>query len=738
MEQGTLDGMEHTEERLEGVVDSIVFSSDDGRFSVFRLRPAKQRGKVSVTMPAEPPLVGQQVILRGNWIVHPRFGNQFKATGIQVTAPTSVDGIERFLASGIVAGIGPSMAKRIVKRFGADTLEVLEKKPSLLEQVSGIGKKTAEKIAASYQSHAELREIMIWLENHGVSGTYAARIFKTYSSFSVHVLENEPYRLAAEVEGIGFSTADAIAAASGVKHDDVSRIVAGIDYVLLQIGLSGHVCIPELPLTERTAKVLQVEHEAVREVLRKQLEGRRVFAEFVGGENLLYPSYLYAAEKRTAERLLCLQQKAERLSVSNPAKLVQKWERKSGIRLAEKQREAVAAVLEHGVFVLTGGPGTGKTTVVRGMIEVLEAQGWHVLLGAPTGRAAKRLSEATERRAVTVHRLLEAQGGTQMDGSSMFAKDMDEPLEADAIILDEVSMMDIVLMYHFLDAVPNGCHVIFVGDVDQLPAVGPGSVLQDILRSRVIPSICLKEVFRQDEESRIVLNAHAINAGRLPVCLPHGDFRFLEMGSSEQVVEKLVELCVKDLPQAGYSPLTDVQVLSPMHRQDCGVDNLNNRLQAALNPKAPHKPEYVNSAQVFRLGDKVMQTKNNYAKQVFNGDIGFIEFMDENVVQVRYSEELLVDYERNELIELQLAYAMSVHKSQGSEYPVILLPLVPGHHVMLQRNLLYTAVTRAKSLVILLGSKAALCTAVENDRTKKRCTLLAERLAGKLGTMESC
>lgn len=728
--QQTSLGFQEKEE-LEGLVDSILFASDDGQFSVFRLCPVHQNSRLTVTVNAEPPLVGQQVHLTGSWVTHPRFGQQFKAVSIRLEAPTSVEGIERFLGSGVIDGLGPAMARRIVAKFGKDTLEVIEQKPHKLELVDGIGRKTAEKIAASYNSQSELREIMIWLESHGVSGSFAARIYKKYSSFALDMLENHPYQLAQEVEGIGFATADAIAASLGMTRDNEDRVAAGIDYALQQIALNGHCCIPEEPLEGKAAKLLQVDCETIRNVLRHQLAMNRLSVEYVGAETLIYPPYLYRAEKKAARKLLYLQKYADPLSVAEPEKLVTEWEMMNGLKLADKQREAMSAVLMHGIFVLTGGPGTGKTTVIRGMLDMLELAGLDIMLGAPTGRAAKRLADATGRKTMTIHRMLEAQG-SQQDNGSMFAKDADEQLEADAIILDEVSMMDIVLMQHFLDAVPDGCHVILVGDVDQLPAVGPGAVLKDILRSGAIPCVRLTEVFRQNEESSIVLNAHAINAGRVPKCGSSGDFQFREMQSEEQTVNAILSLCVDELPRRGWDPLTDVQVLSPMHRQECGVTNLNKVLQAALNPKSPSKAEFVNSVQIFRLGDKVMQTKNNYAKKVFNGDIGFITAVEPSHITVKFTEELRVDYEKSELGELILAYAMSVHKSQGSEYPVIIMPLTPGHHIMLQRNLLYTAVTRAKRQVILLGSRAALTTAVENDRTRRRYTLLAERLSQQL------
>lgn len=734
-EQLTLPGLQ-TAEEIEGVVDGVIFASEDGRFSVIRLQPVQTKSRLTVTLSCEPPLVGQQIHLKGHWVIHPRFGQQFKADSMHLSSPTSLAGIERFLASGVIDGLGPVNARRLVQHFGKETLDIIEHHPKRLQEVPGIGKKTAEKIAESYRAQSELREIMLWLESHGVSGTYAARIFKVYGSFGLEILENHPYRLAREVEGIGFATADAIAGSLGMEKDDAGRVASGIDYALQNISLSGHCCVPEDPLVDRSAKLLQVGRERVREVLKVQLQRQALAVEYVNGgtEPLIYPPYLYQAEVKAAKKLLYIQKYADEYEIASIDNRIGKWESRTGVTLAEGQREALRAALSHGVMVLTGGPGTGKTTVVRGIIDLLEAQGLEVQLGAPTGRAAKRLAEATGRKAMTVHRMLEAQGGSS---GIAFAKDEDEQLEADVIILDEVSMMDIVLMEHFLLAVPDGCHLVLVGDVDQLPAVGPGSVLKDILRSGVIPKVCLTEVFRQGEGSGIVMNAHAINAGRLPACtgLGQGDFQFISLPDGTATAEMVVKLCKELLTQEGWDPLQDVQVLSPMHRHECGTENLNKLLQEALNPKSPQKPEFKNSVQTFRLGDKVMQTKNNYQKHVFNGDIGFIVQMEPEKASVKFGDDLIVDYEKSELIELQLAYAMSVHKSQGSEYPIIILPLVESHFIMLQRNLLYTAVTRAEQRVILLGSKAALNTAVENDRTRRRYTLLAERLAQQIGNL---
>lgn len=718
-------------EALKGTVENIIFDSPEGAFCVFRLLPSGEKSTVTVTVQMAAPLQGQQLELKGNWMEHPRFGHQFKAVHMLAVSPTDAAGIERFLASGAIEGVGKAMAARIVSVFGVQTLEIIEKEPHRLREVKGVGKKTAEKIHASYQEKAELRQLMVWLEQHNVSGIYAGKIYAKYGSFAVNVMEQNPYRLATEVEGIGFITADAIAAGMGMDPADPCRVSAALSYQLQRISLSGHCCVPQEWLIDEVEKGIRVSREILWQVLKEDLEAGRLAQETVGDNVLVYPEYLYQSERETAERLLELQEQAFPFKAANPGRLISRWEKKTGLQLAEQQSQAVACALSEGIFVLTGGPGTGKTTVIRAMLDILEQQGLQILLGAPTGRAAKRLTEAAKREARTVHRMLEAGG----EDGGVFGRNQDEPLEADVIILDEVSMMDIVLMRHFLAAVPPGCHVILVGDVDQLPAVGPGSVLKDIIRSGVIPKVCLNTVFRQGEGNTIVANAHAINAGRLPVWSleKDSDFVFLEEDDQEQLEQRIVDICTKILPGLGYDPLDDVQVLSPMHKNVCGVERLNGLLQAAMNPPDPYGnvPELTHGNRIFRRFDKVMQNKNNYDKGVFNGDIGYITDLEPRRMQVDFAGEK-VEYETGDFNQLQLAYCLTVHKSQGSEYPVIVLPLVSAHHIMLQRNLLYTAVTRAKKLVVLMGSKAALNTAVANDRTRKRYTLLAERLGGKL------
>lgn len=719
-------------EKICGTVDTIIFASQDNRFTVLKLSPEKLSTQITVTLNGIAPLIGQLLEIEGEWVKHPKFGQQFKATTYKTIAPTEISGIEKFLASGAINGIGPTMAKKIVAEFGEKTLEIIAKSPNELLKVPGIGKKTAEKISTSYLEQSELTEIMVWLENHGISNTYAGKIFAKYGSFAIDIMEKDIYRLFQDIEGIGFLTADKLAFNLGIQRDDKRRIISGIDYALMQLCNNGHCCIPEMALVDKTAKILQVNNQIIFTILKERIDNGSLNTEVVGGETLIYPPYLYYAEKKVATRLLQLQQATEPLSEDNLSLFIKVWEKDNQIQLAQKQKEAIKACLHHGVLVLTGGPGTGKTTVIKGILSILKAQGLKIRLAAPTGRAAKRLSETTGQKALTIHRLLEANNLAQDDNLQLgFSKDIDDQLDADVIILDEVSMVDIVLMHHFLNAVPDGCRIILVGDTDQLPAVGPGSVLKDIIRSQKIPAIRLDEIFRQAQTSMIIQNAHIINAGRLPdLRKQYSDFVFYELNDDTSITQKILDLCTKDLPHEGFDVLKDVQILSPMHRFLCGVENLNLMLQEQLNPKK-NQDELKYSSQTFRVGDKVMHIRNNYQKNVFNGDIGFIQDINNEKLTVDYFDHI-VTYEKNELNELTLAYASSVHKSQGSEYKVVIIPLSTSHYIMLQRNLLYTAITRAKQKVIIIGSKKALMTAIQSNRTQKRYTLLAERLAHKL------
>lgn len=719
-------------EKICGTVDTIIFASQDNRFTVLKLSPEKLSTQITVTLNGIAPLIGQLLEIEGEWVKHPKFGQQFKATTYKTVAPTEISGIEKFLASGAINGIGPAMAKKIVAEFGEKTLEIIAKSPNELLKVPGIGKKTAEKISTSYLEQSELTEIMVWLENHGISNTYAGKIFAKYGSFAIDIMEKDIYRLFQDIEGIGFLTADKLAFNLGIQREDKRRIISGIDYALIQLCNNGHCCIPEMALVDKTAKILQVNNQIIFTILKERIDNGSLNTEVVGGETLIYPPYLYYAEKKVAMRLLQLQQATEPLSEDNLSLFIKVWEKDNQIQLAQKQKEAIKACLHHGVLVLTGGPGTGKTTVIKGILSILKAQGLKIRLAAPTGRAAKRLSETTGQKALTIHRLLEANNLAQDDNLQLgFSKDIDDQLDADVIILDEVSMVDIVLMHHFLNAVPDGCRIILVGDTDQLPAVGPGSVLKDIIRSQKIPAIRLDEIFRQAQTSMIIQNAHIINAGRLPdLRKQYSDFVFYELNDDTSITQKILDLCTKDLPHEGFDVLKDVQILSPMHRFLCGVENLNLMLQEQLNPKK-NQDELKYSSQTFRVGDKVMHIRNNYQKNVFNGDIGFIQDINNEKLTVDYFDHI-VTYEKNELNELTLAYASSVHKSQGSEYKVVIIPLSTSHYIMLQRNLLYTAITRAKQKVIIIGSKKALMTAIQSNRTQKRYTLLAERLAHKL------
>ena len=713
-------------EKQEGVVSDIVFQSDDGMYSVLRVEN-KALGKFTVVYRGPAPYLGEQISLEGEWVEHARFGQQFNATSLQVLQPTSAAGMERFLASGALPGVGPVMAARIVELFGTDTLEVLELYPERLAKVKGISAKKAAAISEAYQALSGLRELMLFLESHGVSSGYAAKLQAVYGNTAITRLKENPYSLAQDVVGIGFKTADRIAMAMGMEHDCQERLMAGISYALISAAGAGHTCVPEELLVRETARVLVVDREAVQQVFNELLQKDRLRMEEVGGVRFIYPEYLYRSEVQTARRLLYLRDLAKPITRVNADEVIAAWEREAGIKLAEAQRQAIYTSLEHGVFVLTGGPGTGKTTVVKGILNVLEKAGCRILLAAPTGRAARRLADSAGHPALTVHRLLEYQPGG--DGL-LFGKNDEEPLDAEAIIIDEASMLDINLTYHLLKAVQGGCRLIFVGDVDQLPSVGAGSVLQDMIRSGKMPVVRLENVFRQAEVSPIVRNAHRINHGQMPEFIDGSDSEFaLREFTEEQAAAEYVARTYAELTRDG--DWRRVQVLTPMHKSPCGVQNLNKLLQQYINPPSATKPEVNIPGNVLRVGDKVMQIRNNYEKDVFNGDIGRVYKIEGKTVTVAFPERQegdYVSYSQGECEELQLAYAMSVHKSQGSEYPYVILLMVPSHYVMLQRNLLYTAVTRAKQRVLVVGSKRAVLTAVENDKTRRRHSLLAERL----------
>lgn len=713
-------------EKLEAIVNDIVFQSDDGMFSVLRMEN-KAQGRFTAVYHGNAPYLGENVAVEGNWIEHARFGRQFDIQSLQVLQPTSVAGIERFLASGAIKGVGPVTAARIVEVFGTDTLEILGSCPERLAQVRGISAKKAAAIGESYSQLSSLRELMLFLEAHGVSSGYAARLQAAYGDTAITRVKENPYSLATDITGIGFKTADRIAMAMGMEHDCEERLRAGIAYALTQAAGVGHTCVPEELLVRETARALAVDSAMVQDTFSKLMEQDMLRTEEMGGMRLVYPEYLYTAEVQTAQRLLMLRDQAKPVTRVNADDVIASWECDAGITLAEAQRQAIYASLEHGVFVLTGGPGTGKTTVVKGILNVLEQAGCRILLAAPTGRAARRLADSAGHPAVTVHRLLEYQ--PTGDGLH-FGKDDSDPLDAEAIIIDEASMLDINLTYHLLKAVPGGCRLIFVGDVDQLPSVGAGSVLKDMIRSGKMPVVRLENVFRQAEVSPIVRNAHKINRGQMPDFLTGTGSEFaLQEFINEQDAAEFVARTYAELTSGG--DWRSVQVLTPMHKNPCGVQNLNKLLQQYINPPSATKPEVNIPGNVLRVGDKVMQIRNNYEKDVFNGDIGRVSRIDGKNVTVSFPERPegnYVTYAQGEVEELQLAYAMSVHKSQGSEYPCVILLMVQSHYIMLQRNLLYTAVTRAKERVLIVGSKNAVRTAVENDKTKRRYSLLAERL----------
>lgn len=712
---------------VRGIAERLLFEAPDSDYRVFRLHDEADDATYTVTGHGTKPLVGDRLEIKGHWVQHKRYGRQFAADGWSRIIPESVDGIERFLGSGAVKGLGPALAHRVVAAFGKDTMKILERDPQRLLEVEGIGPKKLAVIMESFYEEKQVNDIAYDLEQHGVAGRYAGRLLQKYGDDVHYVLTEEPYRMIAEIDGIGFKTADQMALAYGMDRQDPQRLSAGLTYVLQTMTQNGHVCIPDAELVRRAAFILQADALGLHDILKEAIEvGQLCTADFQGTVYVYTPE-AYEEENYIARRIQDMAAMKPLPMKTHVQLFLDRWQDSCHFELADKQREAVEKSLESGMTVITGGPGTGKTTVVQTIIRLAEQEGLRILLCAPTGRAAKRLAETTQRKAKTIHRLLIPDG--RQGRIQVFEYNETKLLPADLVIVDEVSMLDMEMMYHLLSALKPQCRCILVGDADQLPSVGAGAVLHDIIASGQVPVVRLDTIFRQQEGGRIVTNAHLINSGRLPVVNEDPEFRFVEIEDEAQGAEKISALYNSELLETGDK--FAVQVLSPMYKNPCGVDNLNQLIQGRFNPPAEGKGELKGKNVIFRVGDKVMQKHNDYEKGVFNGDIGEIFAIQKDMVYVRYPEQD-VKYEGQEVDEITLAYAITVHKSQGSEYHTVIMVLVNSHAIMLQRNLFYTAVTRAKRKVILVGSKRAVQTAVQNQRTSRRFTLLIPRLQGEL------
>ncbi|OQX65008.1 MAG: recombinase RecD [Desulfococcus sp. 4484_242] len=725
-------------EELTGQIERITYTNEENGYTVARLNVSGRRDLVTVVGNLIAPMPGEVVRLKGEWSYHARYGEQFKISHCQTTVPASVEAIRKYLGSGLIKGIGPVMAKRIVKAFGAETLNIIEKDIDSLSRVEGIGAKRIDMIRKAWADQKEIRDVMLFLQGHGVSPGYAAKIFNRYGGRAIQVVRENPYRLASDIFGIGFVTADRIARNMGFAKDSRLRVEAGILYVLHQLSDEGHVYFPYEALLDKCGEILEVQSEKVREALeiisaekRVVMEDLPLAAARTGGVRGVYLAPLYIAETGIARRLKSLVAAPKSIRLIDAEKALAWVQKQLAITLAPDQACAVRAAAENKALVITGGPGTGKTTIIKAILTIFSRLKIRILLAAPTGRAAKRMTEITGYEARTIHRMLEY--SLQRGG---FQKNEDAPLDCDLLVIDEASMIDTALMYHLLKAVPAEATVILVGDVNQLPSVGPGNVLSDIIRSRATAVAELREIFRQARESRIVINAHRINSGLLPSLKPSrdriDDFYFIERQDPEAVLAEIIQLVARRIPaRFGLDPVQDIQVLTPMHKGVVGAGRLNAALQAALNPTSQGLDR---GGMRLKVKDKVMQIRNNYEKEVFNGDMGRIIRVDPELREVVISfDGRPIPYDFTELDEIVLSYAVSVHKAQGSEYPAVVLPLVMQHYVLLQRNLLYTAVTRGRGLVILVGDKKALAVAVHNNKTRKRYTGLKERLAGEAG-----
>ena len=718
---------------LEGQIYKIKYSSNDTGYSVLSMHINGYKKPVIVVGNIVSPSPGEILNISGKWATHPKFGEQFRVESYTIKNPVSLQGIENFLGSGLIKGIGPKMAAKIVERFGKNSLDIIENHPEELHKIDGIGPKRIAQIKEAWDEQKHIRDLMIFLQSYNIGSGPAIRIFRRYGQGSISVLKKNPYKLASDVFGIGFRTADCIAEKLGFDKDCPVRVEAGIIFILNQLSEEGHIYYPLNHLTERCGKILKVHSEAIQSAigaleLRREVITDDSFNEVdESGVNQksVYLKKYYIAEKGIAENLARLFSSKPSFNDVNIEKAVKWVQKEISFNLAERQSLAVQTAIQSKLMIITGGPGTGKTTVINAVIRIFKELNLKVLLAAPTGRAANRMNEATSFPAKTIHRALEY---TPNQGS--FRRDRENPLDTDILILDEASMIDTQLMNYLLEAVPDGAVVIMVGDINQLPSVGAGNVLGDMIVSGKIPFIELNEIFRQAEGSNIILNAHRINNGLMPeldASNRQTDFYFIEQDDPERVLNIIIELVTKRIPDRfSFNPFNDIQVISPMHKGVIGTENLNKALQDAINPA---ESKLVNGYKNFRINDKVMQIKNNYEKEIFNGDIGRIQEIDpENQKVSILFDQKEIEYEYSEMDELTLAYAISVHKSQGSEYPAIILPLLTQHYIMLQRNLIYTAITRGKKLVVVTGSKKAFEMGIKNDRISKRYTHLSRMI----------
>jgi exodeoxyribonuclease V alpha subunit len=706
---------------LEGVLDRIVYLNEEDNYTVAKLQVDERRELITIVGNLISVSPGETLRLEGEWVRNQRFGEQFRVKSCLSKVPATLTGIEKYLSSGLIRGIGPVLARRLVQKFGLETLNVIEGDPQKLLEVEDIGSGRLAQIRKAWEEQKEIREVMIFLQGIGVSSTYAVKIYKAYKERAISVVKENPYRLAMDISGIGFKTADRIAQSLGIDPNSQVRAEAGILYTLSKLTDEGHVCYPQASLEEKVSSSLNIDTKIVERALAAlDREGKIVLKE-EDEPTKAYLKPLYTAEEGVAQKLTGLVNFPKPQLLMDVEEAIEWVQNKGQIELADKQREAISKAIGSKVLIITGGPGTGKTTLIKSIIQIAERQGQKLVLASPTGRAAKRLSEVTGREAKTIHRLLEY---SPKEGK--FNRDEGNPLKTDIVIVDEASMVDILLAHHLLKAIPLPATLILVGDADQLPSVGPGNFLRDVINSQAVEVVTLEYVFRQARQSQIVVNAHKVNQGQFPSISDSKDFYFIERKDPQEVLEVIKELCARRIPRVFGVSLGDIQVLTPMHKGVVGVSNLNRELQGLLNPIPG---EIWGEGSILRRNDKVMQIKNNYDKEVFNGDIGTISRinLEDQEVRVRF-EDKEITYDFSELDELTLAYAISVHKSQGSEYPAVVMPILTQHFIMLQRNLLYTAITRAKKLLILVGTKQALAIAVKNNKVLGRYTGLKAKL----------